>query len=75
VDEFVERIRDRGYHRDQIRFRRSTPGRDPEPRPCEMDAGIADRLAGRAIDELHAHQVDAVGAVRDGRNFVGDAPP
>jgi DEAD/DEAH box helicase domain-containing protein len=74
VDEFVERIRDRGYYRDQIRFRRPTPARGPETRPCEMDAGLADRLAGRGIDELYAHQVDAIEAVRDGRNVVLATP-
>jgi len=74
VEEFVERRRDRGYYRDQIRFRRTAPARGPETRPFEMDARIADRLADRGIDELYAHQVEAIEAVRAGRNVVLATP-
>ncbi|MFT4890656.1 MAG: DEAD/DEAH box helicase domain-containing protein [Halobacteriales archaeon] len=74
VDEFVDWIRNRKYYRDQIQFRRPIRARRSETRPCEIDPDIAAQLADRGIDELYAHQADAVEAVRDGRNVVLATP-
>ncbi len=74
VDEFVDWIRDREYYRDQIQFQRTIPARCPETRPCEMDPDITAQLSDRGIDELYAHQADAIEAVRDGQNVVLATP-
>ena len=70
VNEFVEWVQSREYYCDQIRFQREVPARSPVTRSCEMDPVIADHLADRGIDELYAHQTDAIEAVRNGRNVV-----
>ncbi|MFB6297601.1 MAG: DEAD/DEAH box helicase [Salinirussus sp.] len=74
MEEFVDWIRDRDYYRDQIQLQRRTPARRPETQPCEMDPDIAARLADQGIDELYAHQADAIEAIRDGRNVVLATP-
>lgn len=74
VDEFVDWIRDREYYRDQIQFQRKIPARWPETRRCEMDPDITAQLTDRGIDELYAHQADAIEAVRDGQNVVLATP-
>jgi DEAD/DEAH box helicase domain-containing protein len=74
VDDFVEWVRQRDYYHDQIRFQREIPARSPVTRPCEMDRLITDHLADRGIEELYAHQTDAIQAVRNGRNVVLATP-
>jgi DEAD/DEAH box helicase domain-containing protein len=74
VDEFVDWIQDREYYRDQIQFQREIPARPPETQPYEMDPDITAQLTDRGIDELYAHQADAIEAVRDGGNIVLATP-
>jgi DEAD/DEAH box helicase domain-containing protein len=74
VDAFVDWVRDREYYRDQLQFQRRIPARRPETRSCELDAAIADHLADRGVDELYAHQTDAIEAVRAGQNVVVATP-
>ena len=74
VDEFVERVRDRDYYHDQIQFQREVSAHYPETRPCTMNSRVTDLLADRGIDELYAHQTDAIGAVRDGHSVVLATP-
>ncbi len=74
VNEFVEWVQNRDYYRDQIRFQRDIPARSPLTRSCEMDTLIADSLADQGIDELYAHQTDAIEAVRNGQNVVLATP-
>jgi len=74
VDEFIDWVRHRDYHHNQIQFQRSIPARRPETRSCEMNPAVTARLADRGIDELYAHQADAIDAVRGGRNVVLATP-
>lgn len=39
-----------------------------------MDTQVTDQLADRGIDELYAHQVDAIEAIRNGQNVVLATP-
>jgi DEAD/DEAH box helicase domain-containing protein len=74
VDELVEWVRDRDYYHDQIQYQRDVPARSPVTRSCAMDPKVRDQLADRGIDELYAHQADAIEAVRDGQNVVLATP-
>ncbi|MFQ3318514.1 MAG: DEAD/DEAH box helicase domain-containing protein [Natronomonas sp.] len=74
MDEFVDWIRNREYYRDQIQFQRTISARRPETRPCEMEPALTAQLADRGIDQLYAHQINAIEAVRDGRNVVLATP-
>ena len=74
VNEFVERVQQRDYYRDQIQFQREIPARSPVTRSCEMEPQLADYLTDRGIDELYEHQTDAIEAVRDGQNAVLATP-
>ncbi len=74
MDEFIEWVRDRDYYHDQIQLQREVAARRPETQPCEMAPEVAAQLATRGIDELYAHQADAIEAVRDGRNVVLATP-
>jgi DEAD/DEAH box helicase domain-containing protein len=74
VDEFVDWVRNREYYTDQIQFQRAVSARSPETRPCEMDSAVTGQLADRGIDELYAHQADAIEAIRRGQNVVLATP-
>jgi len=74
VDEFVDWVRNREYYTDQIQFQRAASARSPETRPCEMDSAVTGQLADRGIDELYAHQADAIEAIRRGQNVVLATP-
>jgi len=74
VDEFVEWVQEREYSDEQIQFRREVAARDPVTRSCEMDVRVREQLADRGIDELYAHQTDAIEAIRNGRNVVLATP-
>jgi len=74
VERFVEWVRSRDYYHDQIQFQRETPARSPVTRPCEMNPLVSDQLANRGIDELYAHQTDAIEATRNGQNVVLATP-
>ena len=74
MDEFVDWVRHRDYYHNQIQFQRSIPARRPETRSCEMAPEVTAQLADRGIDELYAHQADAIDAVRRGQNVVLATP-
>ena len=74
MDEFVDWVRNREYYTDQIQFQRAVSARSPETRPCEMDSAVTGQLADRGIDELYAHQADAIEAIRRGQNVVLATP-
>jgi DEAD/DEAH box helicase domain-containing protein len=70
VDDVVDWLRDRPYYEGQVRAHRRVPGRAPEFADCEVESRLAAALLERGIDELYRHQVEAIEAVRDGRNVV-----
>jgi len=74
VDEFIEWVQDREYYDDQIQFQRAVAARSPVTRSCKMGAQVTDQLADREVDELYAHQADAIEAVRNGQNVVLATP-
>jgi len=74
VDEFVEWVQNRDYYHDQIQFKRQVSARNPVTRSCEMDAQVTAQLTDRGIEELYAHQSDAIEAVRSGQNVVLATP-
>jgi DEAD/DEAH box helicase domain-containing protein len=74
VDEFVEWARNRDYYHDQIQYQREVAARRPVTRSWTVDPRVRDQLADRGIDELYAHQADAIDAVRDGQNVVLATP-
>ena len=74
MDEFVEWVRDQDYYLDQIQFNRQVSARSPVTRPCKTDPRVTAQLADRGIEELYAHQSDAIEAVRNGRNVVLATP-
>ena len=74
VDEFVEWIQDRDYYHDQIQFQREVPARRPVTQSCTMNPKVTDLLGDWGIDELYAHQTDAIEAVRTGQNVVLATP-
>lgn len=74
VDEFVEWVQDRDYYHDQIQFQREVPARRPVTQSCTMNPKVTDLLGDWGIDELYAHQTDAIEAVRTGQNVVLATP-
>jgi len=74
VDEFIEWIRNRDYYEGQIRFQQEVPARRAEIRPYELHSAMATRLADQGIDELYAHQVEAIEALNRGNNVVLATP-
>ncbi len=74
VDEFVEWVQDRDYYHDQIQFQREVPARRAVTQSCTMNTKVTDLLGDRGIDELYAHQTNAIEAVRTGQNVVLATP-
>ncbi|MFB6107332.1 MAG: DEAD/DEAH box helicase [Haloplanus sp.] len=74
MNDAVEWLRERPYYEGQVVDRRRLPGRDPTYADCDLEPRLADALADRGVDRLYRHQVDAVEAVRDGRNVVVATP-
>ncbi len=74
VDEFVDWVRDREYYHGQIQFQREVSAHRPETQPCEIDPAVTARLADRGVDELYAHQADAIEAIRRDQNVVLATP-
>jgi DEAD/DEAH box helicase domain-containing protein len=72
VDELVAALRSRADA--QVADYRRLPGREPTYADCDLEPRLADALEGRGIDRLYRHQVDAVEAVRDGRDVVVATP-
>jgi DEAD/DEAH box helicase domain-containing protein len=59
---------------ERITARRQVPGREPRYADCDLEPRLADALADRGVDRLYRHQVEAVEAVREGRNVVLATP-
>jgi DEAD/DEAH box helicase domain-containing protein len=74
VDETIRWLQGRPYYEGQIRERRTLPGREATTRGVDLDSRLASALASAGIDDLYAHQADAVDAVRAGRNVVLATP-
>jgi len=73
VNDAVDRLRDRADDGQLADYRR-LPGRDPTYADCELEPRLASALADRGIDRLYRHQVDAIEAVREGRDAVLATP-
>ncbi|WP_049937082.1 DEAD/DEAH box helicase [Haloplanus natans] len=69
----VDRLRARA-DADQLADYRPVPGRDPIYADCDLEPRLASALDGRGIDRLYRHQVEAIEAVRDGRDAVLATP-
>ena len=74
VDETIAFLRDRPYYADQVRARRTVPGRAATTRSVGLERRLADALADRGIDDLYEHQADAVEAIREGNDVVLATP-
>ena len=66
----VDRLRER----DAVADYRRVPGHDPDYADCDLEPRLAEALSDRGIDRLYRHQVDAIEAVRDGRDVVIATP-
>ena len=74
MDDFVEWLRTRDYYEGQIRFQRTVLPRRAETQSCELSSALSARLAAEGIDDLYAHQVRAIDAVRRDQNVVLATP-
>ncbi|MFB6074228.1 MAG: DEAD/DEAH box helicase, partial [Haloarculaceae archaeon] len=70
MDETIAWLRDRPYYEGQITDERRRDGRAAEYADCDLADPLAGALAGRGIEDLYAHQVAAIEAVREGRDVV-----
>jgi DEAD/DEAH box helicase domain-containing protein len=73
VDELVADLRSRA-DAGQVADYRRLPGDDPTYADCALESRLSDALADRGIDRLYRHQVEAIEAVRDGRDVVLATP-
>ncbi len=73
MDDVVDRLRERAED-GRVADHRVLPGRDPVYADCDLEPRLADALADRGVDRLYRHQVDAIEAVRDGRDAVLATP-
>jgi DEAD/DEAH box helicase domain-containing protein len=69
----VDRLRARA-DADQLADYRLVPGRDPTYADCDLEPRLASALEDRGIDRLYRHQIEAIEAVRDGRDAVVATP-
>ncbi|MFB6101941.1 MAG: DEAD/DEAH box helicase [Haloplanus sp.] len=72
MDDAVDRLRARADG--QVADYRRRPGRDPAYADCDLGSRLAAALDERGIDRLYRHQVDAIEAVREGRDVVLATP-
>ncbi len=70
MDETVDWLRDRPYYEGQLADHRVRPGRAASHREVGVDRRLERALAGAGVDDLYAHQAEAIEAVREGRNTV-----
>ncbi|GAB3327089.1 DEAD/DEAH box helicase [Haloplanus salinarum] len=71
MDDVVDRLRERDG---TVADYRVVSGRDPTYADCDLESRLAGALDERGVDRLYRHQVDAVEAVRDGRDVVLATP-
>jgi DEAD/DEAH box helicase domain-containing protein len=74
VDETIDWLRGRPYYGAQVEHHRTLPGRDGEFRDVDLEPRLAGAFDERGIDALYRHQVEAIEAVREGRNVVLATP-
>jgi len=74
VEETIAWLRDRPYHYDQIQLQRVTSGRTGNTRELALQSPVDQALSEHGIDDLYAHQAEAIEAVRQGRNVVLATP-
>jgi len=70
VDETIRWLQGRPYYEGQLHERRRRPGREAEFADVDLDDRLASALESRGIEDLYAHQAEAVDAVRGGENVV-----
>ncbi|MEF8779327.1 MAG: DEAD/DEAH box helicase [Haloferacaceae archaeon] len=70
MDDLVPWLRDRPYYEGQLVAHEREPGRAPRTADLALEPRLEDALMGRGIEELYAHQVRAVEAIRDGKDVV-----
>jgi len=70
--EFLKRLSTTRYYRNQVVHVEPLPAREAahSPVPGGLHPAVADTLRADGIERLYAHQADAIGAVRDGRDIV-----
>jgi DEAD/DEAH box helicase domain-containing protein len=74
VDETIAWLHDRPYYDEQIQLHRTIAGRRGETRELPLQPPVAETLSEHGIDDLYAHQADAIAAVRRGQNAVLATP-
>ena len=70
MEETVDWLRGRPYYEGQVVDERVVPGRAASHADLGLDDRLATALADRGIQQLYAHQAEAVRAVRDGDDVV-----
>jgi DEAD/DEAH box helicase domain-containing protein len=70
VDETVDWLTGRPYYEGQLTDHRVVAGRDAQFGDVDLDQRIERTLAAEGVEQLYAHQSDAIEAVRDGDNVV-----
>lgn len=70
MDDTIAWLRERPYYEGQIVDERTVPGRSARTADCDVDDRLAGVLADGGIEDLYAHQVAAIEAVRSGENVV-----
>jgi DEAD/DEAH box helicase domain-containing protein len=74
VEDPLEWLRNRPYYEGQVAAHRRISARSPEFSDVSLESRLSSALAGRGVDSLYRHQVDAIEAVRDGENVVLATP-
>jgi len=72
--DLVEWLRQRPYYAGQIRDHRRVPGRTAATARLDLESRLDGALSKAGIDDLYRHQVDAIDAIRAGRNVVLATP-
>ena len=74
VSDTLSWISDRGYYADQTVHYRVVDGQEAVTRDLEVSPPVASTLSIQGIDQLYAHQANAINAVQDHRNAVVATP-
>ena len=74
VSDTLSWVTDRGYYAGQAVHYRVVDGQEAVTREFEVDRSIASALSVQGVDQLYAHQVKTINAVRDHQNAVVATP-
>lgn len=74
VDETITWLRNRSYYASQIQDHRVVAGQDATCSDLDVHRAVDSALKQQDIPSLYKHQVDAIQAVRDGKNVVLATP-